>query len=810
METSLSGSDSERAEQIVDAAARLSGLPDLAAILQGIAEAALSALAADRVTCHAHRAEDQVVTDVFTTETCPERRALLESNIGKVATRLPICQLQVAQFDPLLIIEDVANDQAVPPAVVERFGSGAVLGVRLEHPSIRAGEGLALLGTLVWIYRHPRRFSTAERQAARGLAGLATLALANARLQEETVQRLEETNMLAAEQAALRRVATRIAAEAVSEVVFAQAAKEVANLLGAQCGVVARFEPDCAVPVGWWGPDRPAGGANFSTQGLGPLAQVARTGRVARVSDYESFADESVGPIARAGRYRSAVAAPVRVGGRLWGVMMAATTNTAPLGPATEGRLERFAELVALGIASAEAQAKLAAQAATDPLTGLANHRFFFERFHGETQRARRHGHPLSLIIIDLDDFKSVNDVHGHLSGDRVLVEAAARLTRLTRDEDTLARIGGEEFAWLLPECDASSAQAAAERARRAIGDEPFATVGSLTMSAGVAEFRPGLSENELFRAADAALYWAKSHGRNRCVAHADDHDLEASGAHLQRTQIERIRSVLDGEGLSIVFQPIVELSGGDVLAAEALCRFATQPHRPPDRWFAEAVEVNLGVELELAALRAALDRIDEVSAGVRLSLNLSPVALCDPRILEEIARVPGSRLAVELTEHAPVANYAALEAALRVPRARGVQLMIDDAGAGFASLKHIVGLHPDVIKLDLSLTRDIDTDPVRRALAAALVAFARDIGAIIVAEGIETRGELEALRALGVTHGQGYHLAPPGSGPVPDRLPLQERTDPGRHEGRTPCRAAEPVTGPVATPWAEVVGERR
>jgi diguanylate cyclase (GGDEF)-like protein len=164
---------------------------------------------------------------------------------------------------------------------------------------------------------------------------------------------------------------------------------------------------------------------------------------------------------------------------------LAATTRDAPIGAGAEARLERFADLVALAIANAEAQTRLMAQAANDPLTGLANHRTFFERLDAEVQRARRHGDPLSLVIIDLDHFKRVNDVHGHLAGDGVLVETAGRLAALARAEDTVARIGGEEFAWLLPECDAREAWVAGERARRAIADTPFPGVGRLTMSGG-------------------------------------------------------------------------------------------------------------------------------------------------------------------------------------------------------------------------------------------------------------------------------------------------------------------------------------
>ncbi len=254
--------------------------------------------------------------------------------------------------------------------------------------------------------------------------------------------------------------------------------------------------------------------------------------------------------------------------------------------------------------------------------------------------------------------------------------------------------------------------------------------------------------------------------------------DREQRDGQARQDQRENIVGVLAGDGLTIVLQPIVELATGRVVAAEALSRFGDEPRRPPDVWFAEAEAVGLGTELELAALRIAITHLDELPADVRLTVNVSPATLLAPSLATLLSTVPGERMAVELTEHAPVADYTALEAALAGPRSRGVQFMIDDAGAGFSSLRHVLGLHPDAIKLDLALTRDIDSDPVRRALAASLVAFAREIGATIVAEGIETRQELETLRSLGVTHGQGYYLARPGPGPVPEHVALAE-TDP-------------------------------
>jgi EAL domain-containing protein (putative c-di-GMP-specific phosphodiesterase class I) len=240
-----------------------------------------------------------------------------------------------------------------------------------------------------------------------------------------------------------------------------------------------------------------------------------------------------------------------------------------------------------------------------------------------------------------------------------------------------------------------------------------------------------------------------------------------------QRASHSRIQRMVSGEGISIVLQPIIELSSGRVIAAEALTRFVSTPRRPPNEWFSEAVSAGLGVELELAAISVAITKLGHLPPRARLSINASPQTLLSEGFRAVVAGVPGARLAVELTEHAPVDDYHALTTALASLRATGVQLMVDDAGAGFASLKHILGLRPDVIKLDLALTRDIDTDPMRRALTASLVGFGREISATLVAEGIETRSALETLRALGVTYGQGHFLARPTRGRVSERVDL-------------------------------------
>jgi EAL domain-containing protein (putative c-di-GMP-specific phosphodiesterase class I) len=229
-----------------------------------------------------------------------------------------------------------------------------------------------------------------------------------------------------------------------------------------------------------------------------------------------------------------------------------------------------------------------------------------------------------------------------------------------------------------------------------------------------------------------------------------------------------RIARVLAGHGFAMVFQPIARLDTGQVIGAEALARFAAAPVRPPDQWFAEAATVGLGTDLELAAITAAIGRLDDLPSGAYLSINASPETACASGLPDALAAAPVERVVLELTEHAQVEDYPRLERALADLRSRGMRLAVDDAGSGYASLQHILSLSPDIIKLDCVLTRGVDTDPARRALASALVGFARDIGALIVAEGVETPGELEVLREIGVTHGQGYYLGHPQTLPIP------------------------------------------
>lgn len=241
---------------------------------------------------------------------------------------------------------------------------------------------------------------------------------------------------------------------------------------------------------------------------------------------------------------------------------------------------------------------------------------------------------------------------------------------------------------------------------------------------------------------------------------HEIERDLESTRARDEK--ILRVKSALEQQQLSIVYQPIYRIDDHAIVGMECLTRISAPPHRPPNVWFEEAAEVGMAIDLELAAIEVALQGLQFLNAGVYLAVNTSPAAVLSGRIATLLEDIPASRLVLKITEHAIVPDYALLASALTSLRSRGVRLAVDDAGAGYSSLRHILTLQPELIKLDMDLTRDIDKDPARRALAAALVSFARQMNAQIVAEGVETASELEVLRALRVGYAQGYLLSRP------------------------------------------------
>jgi diguanylate cyclase (GGDEF)-like protein/PAS domain S-box-containing protein len=414
-----------------------------------------------------------------------------------------------------------------------------------------------------------------------------------------------------------------------------------------------------------------------------------------------------------------------------------------------------------------------------DPLTQLANRALFYDRIEHALAREIRDEHKVAVLFVDLDDFKAINDDMGHGVGDEVLVGVAGRLRGCLRSADTVARLGGDEFGILLEHVAGSNE--VIQTADRILGrfNEPFLIHGETTLvnlSIGIAVSADGdasAGTDEMLRKADLAMYAAKRGGKGRWELY--DGDLErlappAPGAEPERLtwyqrgaeQREEIVNLLErDDAISMAFQPILDLRTGSIAGYESLARFATPVNRPPNAWFAQAHRFGLGYELEARAVSAAL-ATPQRPPGTYLTINLSPSALTSAPVQ---AVLPESLdgVIVELTENELLSDAPGLEAALADVRARNGRIAIDDAGAGYAGLKHVMRLGPDLIKLDRSLVAGVEHDASRASLIDSFVGYGRHSGATVCAEGIETIGDLVRLADLDVTYGQGYVIGRPG-----------------------------------------------
>lgn len=457
-----------------EAAARICASLDVEETMRAIADSAQRALRADRATCYVIGVDDQVVSAVYTTETDARRRAFIDLAIGKGARRLPIWESLLAHDDPVFAVEDVAAADMVSPALGAGLGSGAFLGVRLEHGYVQSESGRPLLGGLFASYREPRRFSTQERSIAAGLASLASLALANARLHAQTLRSLE------------------------------------------------------------------------------------------------------------------------------------AATH----------------------------------QAGTDELTGLANRRVIEEHLETVAARAAARSDVLSVLVLDLDEFKQINDRFGHGAGDDCLRAVARTVEASLRPGDHAGRVGGEEFLVILPDTGPRAAWLVAERLRAAIGELPAPAGLELSASFGVASYpRHAQSAGALVRAADSAMYSAKAIGRNRSVVFNPERALS-------RTESTR-RAQASHEGyLGSVLALATAVDARDP---------STHAHSATVSLYAAEIATRLGLggdvveEVRIAGLLHDIGKV-----GVSDAVLLTPDRLTDTE-LTEMQRHP--EIGAKLLVHPGLAN---------------------------------------------------------------------------------------------------------------------------------------------------------
>lgn len=379
---------------------------------------------------------------------------------------------------------------------------------------IRSTAG-TVLGAFALYYSSSRRPATGDQRVIDRSIHLAKLAIEQAESARALRENAKRAHSLAREQTALQRVATSIAAATPSDEVFALVAEQVARLLKADTGYVLRFEDELRYcTVGAWARN-PAAAIEtcaISSHDSDDLVAWLRAGAVAA----RRFDSGAGGVLHR-------IAAPVIVDGRPWGIVLALRGGRRDFLREDERRLVRFAQLTSVTVANAEAHARLAMLAQTDPLTKLANRRTFDERLAQETERAHRHTRALSVVLVDVDHFKVINDRFGHATGDKVLVHLADNLRAVMRSGDQLARIGGDELAMILPDCRSPKAALVIRRMLAEVEGKSMAQRHGVTLSAGVAGLAAELTADDLLRCADQALYRAKDGGRNQVVTYELD-----------------------------------------------------------------------------------------------------------------------------------------------------------------------------------------------------------------------------------------------------------------------------------------------
>ena len=419
-----------------------------------------------------------------------------------------------------------------------------------------------------------------------------------------------------------------------------------------------------------------------------------------------------------------------------------------------------------------------------DFLTGLFNRRHFHQEVIRQGERMSRYGTKGAILMVDLDNFKNVNDAFGHKAGDDLLRSVAGALRHRMRGTDVLARVGGDEFAVLLPETDADQAQIVAEGIVKTLGQQ-IAVLGDqtiqLTASIGFAMF-DGSRALEVLEFADLAMYEAKAAGRNRVVAYGAG--AARTGLVARRTEVEIIRTAIEEDRLLLYSQPILDLATNQVERYELLLRLRTDDAGEllsPSSFLYVAERFNLIQEIDCWVARKAIDLISEYARDGRrlmLHVNLSGKSIDDPRvaaIIEESilsAGIDPGCLTFELTETTAITNTEVVKSFADRLRIRGCAVAVDDFGAGFGSFYYLKSLAFDYFKIDGDFVRAIVATPMDQLVVQAMVGIARGAGKKTIAESVPDVETVQLLAKLGVDYAQGYHVGKPR--PLREVLPTR------------------------------------
>jgi diguanylate cyclase (GGDEF)-like protein len=444
--------------------------------------------------------------------------------------------------------------------------------------------------------------------------------------------------------------------------------------------------------------------------------------------------------------------------------------------------------------------------ATRDPLTNLFNQRVFWELLGYEVGRSARHDNSFGLLVVDMDNFKNINDTHGHLVGDRFLTQVAETIHGSLRQGDILARYGGDEFAVVLPEADAGQVYMVANRIRDSLENMVLSTVDDskirATASIGMAVYpHHAQSPKDLFLFADNMTYKAKAMGKNCIILPTADDVVEVFERSSEMSRI--LLQALEEKRIIPHFQPIVATADRSTVCHEVLCRLEVNGSILPAADFIELAE-KLGVvsRLDGVLMEKVFAMAREVAYDGYLFINLSPKSLIVKEFVPMIIglarayQVRHDRVVFEITERETVKNITLLESFVQVLRMEGFKFAIDDFGSGFSSFQYIRRLPIDFVKIEGVFVRNMLSDPKDMAFVKTLAVLAGEFGIKTIAEYIETEELLIAVRALGIDLAQGYYTGMPS----PKIMAAAQRPV---EAGTAPCAAALRGEGTVSSPAA-------